>query len=86
MVSLELDAYGYYEMTWKIQDENGFVVAQVLKVDSSIDQSNSIVSKVVSLSRDVEFTIVLLDSYGAGFNDWVVLYLSDEANNNKILG
>ena len=85
LVAVKLDAYGY-ETGWKIQDDNGFVFAQVLKGYSSIDQSNSIVSKVVSLPRGVEFNFILLDSYGDGFDGRVVLYLGDEANNNKILG
>jgi hypothetical protein len=85
LVSLELDAFGE-ETGWKIQDENGFVVAQVREGDYSIDHSDSTVSKVVSLLRDVEFNFILSDTHGDGFNGRVVLYLGDEANNNKILG
>ena len=83
LVSLELDAYGC-ETGWKIQDESGSVVAEVAAY--SIGQSYSTVSKVVSLPRGLECNFVLSDLYGDGFNGRVVLYLGDEANNNKILG
>ena len=57
-------------------------MVQVLRGDN-IDQSNS---KVVSLHRDVEFNFVCSEFVGVGFVGQVVLYLGDEANNNKILG
>jgi hypothetical protein len=84
LIYLELDGYGD-ETGWKIQDENGFVVAEVFEQDY-YGQDYSTVSKIVFLPRDFGFNFVLSDSLGDGFNGRVVLYLGEEASNNKILG
>ena len=84
LVYLELKGFPS-ETGWKIQDGNGFVVAEVFEQDY-YGQDYSTVSKIVFLPRDFGFNFVLSDSLGDGFNGRVVLYLGEEASNNKILG